>query len=71
MSCMPTGSPFAALPHGTLIAGRPAIFTVTVQISFAYIESGSDSFSPSLNAVSVPVGVSKRSHEENVSENSC
>ena len=47
-----------------LIAGRPAMFTVTVQTSFAYILRGSSVFSPILNAVDGLVDMYERTRSE-------
>ena len=41
VSCRPIGSRSAVKPHGTLIAGRPARFALTVKMSARYICSGS------------------------------
>ena len=50
--------PSDAKPHGTEIPGRPARLTLIVKMSLRYIESGSDAFSPTLNAVVGDVGAS-------------
>ena len=42
--------------------GRPARFTVTVNTSFRYIETGSSVFSPSAKAGPGVAGVSSTSH---------
>ena len=54
--CIPTGILFLSNPTGTEIAGTPAIFTGTVQISAKYISTGLPDFSPILNAVIGAVG---------------
>ena len=41
ITCKPKGSPCASRPLGTEMPGRPAIFTVTVNMSFRYISTGS------------------------------
>ena len=44
------GSPPEDLPHGVLMAGRPARLGGSVKMSARYISSGSLVFSPSANA---------------------
>src|SRR5262245_14621731 len=57
MSWSPSGVPSEDSPAGTLMPGRPAIFTVTVKMSLRYISSGSPDFSPSAKAGPGVVGV--------------
>src|SRR6478672_2038708 len=53
----PSGVPSDDSPAGTLIPGSPAMFTVTVKMSFIYISTGSPDFSPSAKAGPGVVGV--------------
>ena len=48
--CNPKGYPFASIPAGIDVAGKPAKFIGTVNISFNYIDTGSFVFSPNLKA---------------------
>ena len=50
MTCKPSGNPLELKPAGMEIAGKPAKFTVTVNISFRYIVIGSVIFSFNANA---------------------
>ena len=54
-------------PHGTLMAGRPARFALTVNTSARYICSGSATRSPSLNAAVGLVGIATASTRRNAS----
>ena len=49
-------------PQGIDIPGMPARFTLIVKMSDRYIWSGSDDFSPILNAAVGAVGVAMTSH---------
>ncbi len=53
--------PAAIMPQGTLTAGRPARFALTVNTSARYICSGSSIFSPSLKAGVGQVGIATTS----------
>ena len=57
MSWSPSGVPSDDSPAGTLRPGSPAMFTVTVKISFRYISTGSPDFSPIAKAGPGVVGV--------------
>ena len=48
--CNPNGYPFASIPAGIDIAGKPAKLIGTVIMSFKYIDTGSFVFSPILKA---------------------
>src|SRR5581483_4346632 len=71
VSCSPIGNPpspadvgcgFGAVkPHGTLIAGRPARFALTVKTSARYICTGSAVRSPMRNAGTGLVGIATAS----------
>ena len=65
-----TPKEYALLSRLMLKAGSPAILTVTVQISPAYIFNGSSTFSPSLKAVIGVVGVNITSQSQNAVANS-
>ena len=66
---IPIGSPFLSYPQGVEMAGRPAIFARTVQISSKYIWAGCFSILPILYAVVGAVGVKIKSQVLNISSN--
>src|SRR5919197_5827090 len=57
VSCSPIGSRPALKPHGTLMAGRPVRFALTVNTSARYICKGSSTRSPIRNAGTGLVGI--------------
>src|SRR5690606_30853099 len=57
VSWRPTGSPWPSSPQGTLMAGSPARFALTVNTSARYIWSGSSIRSPRRKAVVGLVGM--------------
>ena len=59
-NCKAKGSPSLLCFIGNDIAGRPAKFAVTVNISFKYIAIGSSAFSPNLKAGVGVVGVKNK-----------
>lgn len=70
ISCIPIGMFLLSTPHGIDIAGKPAIFTDTVQISAKYISKGLLDFVPISNATVGEVGVSNISYLLNAFLNS-
>src|SRR5580704_14899398 len=59
INCRPSGKPCRSMAPGTEIPGSPAMFTVTVKMSFKYISTGSPPpFSPIPNAADGVAGVS-------------
>ena len=71
ISCTPNGSPSSSNPTGKLIAGRPARFVGTVNMSFMYISTGSCvPFEPKGNAEVGVVGVNIKSTFLNTSSKS-
>src|SRR5579859_4829623 len=40
INCKPSGRPWPSVPAGTAMPGNPAMFTVTVKMSFKYISTG-------------------------------
>ena len=68
MSWRPNGYPLLSWPAGIEIAGMPAKFTGTVNISFRYIDTGSSFFSPILNAELGVDGVNIASRIESLAE---
>ena len=61
MTWIPIGILSEVMPHGTLIAGLPAILMFTVYTSDKYIARGSFVFSPNLNATVGDVGAKRQS----------